>query len=228
MTDPDADHHRAQPRKLRGAWLGLVILCAGVLGAVETVLFEMATSSLTEGYNNPRIGPVELVIGFLPGSMLLDLWLVLTIFAAAVLILPRLTRSPLRIFAGAALCGGAISLAWVGVRYNAYATLGARFQVAMLSQASALGPSGLLLELIGEAPGLLIGAVAFTACALAFWLVLVQLERRVRIPARFDAPPARAFAIGAGASGVLGALLLGFSASASSALYFGFGSKLSG
>ena len=63
MTDHDPAHHRAQPRQLRGAWLGLVVTCAALIGAVETVLFEMATSALTEGYNNPRIGPAEFALG---------------------------------------------------------------------------------------------------------------------------------------------------------------------
>lgn len=212
----------------RAPWLVLLIGCIALLVSVETLLLGLATGFFGSGYNSPHIDRLTFAFGYLPGAVLLDLWLVLSIWTVTVPLLSRMTSSRLQIFCASALLAVSVPVALAGLRYDAYETLGAMFSVALLSQSSNLGMSELLSEAIGEAPQLSWMLLLLGLEGLVYWLAARWIDRRFGSFPRLTMPSPRALAFSVLASGSAAALSLIAAVWTNSALQFGFEQKLSG
>ena len=199
----------ARPGTWPRSWAVLLVLCLAVLGAGEAVLLELGLTYFSSGFNGAYIDSLPLIAGFFASSALVDLFLVLAVWALLVPILSRLRlgRLPAWTLAGVAAVGAPI--AYDLARYQLYAVLGRVVSVRALWQLAGRETAVATSEAAGQIQSLAPMLVALVAALVIVVLAGRRIEARLADRgARFAPPPARALWGGCFVFGVAGALTL--------------------
>lgn len=192
------------------AWRWLLVPCLlGVLG-VETLLLGIGTGFLTTGYNVAHIGSLAMLAAFVALSMVMDLWLVLGIWALLVPLLRWLRASRFQIWCAAGMTALGIPVVLAALRYNVHAVLGDMASLVLLRQFSRLDSPAIAAQMLDEIPILGVLAFAGGAAASAVFVVAGRLEPRLASARRsFELPSVRALWVAWAVLTLLGTFLLG-------------------
>ena len=141
----------ATPR-MGKAWLAMLLVSVLCIVTVETALLALGTGFITSGFNTEHIDAWTLWLVFLPASCLLDLGLVLGIWALFAPIARRLAVSPIQTYCAMGLIGIAIPTGTAAALFGVYSVVGDMFSLALAKQFSGLATSAMVQEADFQVP----------------------------------------------------------------------------
>lgn len=200
-------------QRSEGAWAALLLGCAVAIAAVELAFLELYFHFASGRFPSTDFLPDRWALAsFVGGALLLNVSLILGLWALAAPLLRRLPLSPLQHFASALLLGVGVPFAYDGVRWPLRTYLGDALDLELFLNLA----GGHVLELVQQAGAFVWPLLAAIAASWLGGVALVARLRRVSALGIALGPPpgaarlALAFAAAALASaGVLGTVCRG-------------------
>ena len=209
MPPSDRILQPARPGPWLPSWAVLLALSLAVLGAAEAVLLELGLTYFSSGFNGAYIDSVPLIAGFFASSTLVDLFLILGVWALLVPLLSRLRLGPLAVWTLAGVAAVGAPIAHDLARYQLYAVLGRVVSVRALWQLAGRETTVAASEAAGQLQSLAPMLVALAAALVLLVLAARRIEAGLADRGARFAPPATRTLWGAClVSGVAGALTL--------------------
>jgi hypothetical protein len=211
------------PRRWTRAWLWLLPACVVAIGVADTTLLALGTGYFSGGFNSVYVDGLGQVAAYLVASAILDLGLVLGLWALAVPLLRLARATPLQVFCLAGILAVGVPATLAIARYNLHVTLGHLVSVSLLRVGSGGSSIGMASIALDELPPY--GEIAAALLALGVLIVVTvarRLEKRLAdAGAQFAPPPPRSLWLGFAGLTVLGSLILTTAPASADRLQYG-------
>jgi hypothetical protein len=228
MSTSQRSAGKAEPRAWPVAWPAWIVALAIAIGLGNAILLDATTGYFSTGYNGPLLRSAPAIAAFFSAGLVLDLFLVLAIWALVVPILGRLRTGPLQSLLLLGAVGLAVPVTMDVVRYRIHRVLGDMVSFEVLWGLAEENLGGALAEAVAELPpaGLLVIGMAGALAAAAF--TLRYLERRFGLHDRPALPAPRHVWLATPALGMLAAAALLTASAHAPSVFWGLGLKPSG
>jgi len=211
------------------AWWVLLAGCVLVVGVVDTTLVALSTGFFSSGFNGVYIDSLPWYAGYAMESVVLDLMLVLGIWALLLPLLALLRVQTLQVLALAGSIAAGLPLLFAAARYDLYARLGNMVSVSLLRDVAQGSKVTMVVQAFQnmEAVELLVPLFA-VLCLLIVTVSARKLEPRFAdVERRFAPPPLRSVWAALAVCVVPAMLLVALPSESASRLRYGLRAKLS-
>jgi hypothetical protein len=191
-------------------WQFLLIGCLVTLSVTDALTLRVATSLFTSGYNNIALGGFGEIPAYFLASAIMDLALILTLWALLIPALHLLRAKRLQAFCLAGVCALVVPFSLVLARYKIHSVMGDLATLGQLQEVSAGSWQVMLAGALTNLPGTeLLIAVLVAVAVLPMLVVAWRIEKRIDgADERFRPPRVRWLWAGAAVAATVGILVL--------------------
>jgi hypothetical protein len=210
-------------------WLLVLFLCVGILGTCDSIVLELGTTFFTAGFNAVYVGGWQALFLYWVTSLLLDLWLVLGLWAALLLVFRKIGLSRTQSLGFLAFATVALPISFIVFRFNLTYVLGNLLHFEALWELAGGSAEEMASQAMPHVGFLVIWFASLAAAAVVAWRVVRWIETRWEPAAGSLRLPSVAFlAVPCAVAGLLAAGLLSMPSEAAKRVRFGISKKASG